>query len=104
MDEATYALIPEQLVLREIRFNVFQPGYRVRTLTVVTTLTDPEAFTAEDIAQLYGFRIVELPIPWYFDPHSKLSLVKDSIQMIIDIIQIRLNARRGVYNLSNRLK
>jgi putative transposase len=56
MDEATYALIPEKIVLREVRFNVFQPGYRVRTLTVVTTLTDPQAFTAEEIAQLYGFR------------------------------------------------
>ncbi len=56
MDEATYALIPENMVLREIRFNVFEPGYRVQALTVVTTLTDPEAFTTEDIAQLYGFR------------------------------------------------
>jgi hypothetical protein len=56
MDEATYALIPEKMVLREIRFKVFQPGYRVQSLTIVTTLTDPEAFTAEEIAQLYGFR------------------------------------------------
>jgi putative transposase len=56
MDEDTYALIPEKLVLREMRFNVFQPGYRVQALTIVTTLTDPEAFTAEEIAQLYGFR------------------------------------------------
>jgi len=56
MDEATYGLIPEKMVLREIRFKVFQPGYRVQSLTIVTTLTDPEAFTAEEIAQLYGFR------------------------------------------------
>lgn len=56
MDEATYALIPEKMTLREIRFNVSEPGYRVQVLTVVTTLTDPEAFTAQDIAQLYGFR------------------------------------------------
>lgn len=56
MDEATYASIPKQMVLREIRFNVFEPGFRVQTLTIVTTLTDPEAFAAEEIAQLYGFR------------------------------------------------
>lgn len=56
MDEATYALIPEKITLREIRFDVFEPGCRVQTLTVVTTLTDPKAFSAEDIAQLYGFR------------------------------------------------
>jgi len=56
MDEATYALIPEKLVLREVRFRIFQPGYRVQKLTVVTTLTDPQAFSAEEIAELYGFR------------------------------------------------
>jgi putative transposase len=56
MDEESYASIPEKLVLREMRFNVFQPGFRVQTLTIVTSLTDPEAFTAEEIAQLYGFR------------------------------------------------
>jgi len=56
MDEATYALIPEKVILREIRFNVFERGCRVQALTVVTTLTDPKEFTAEDIAELYGFR------------------------------------------------
>lgn len=56
MDEATYALIPEKMVMREIRFNVFESGYRTEALTIVTTLTDPEAFTAEDLAQLYAFR------------------------------------------------
>jgi hypothetical protein len=56
MDDATYASIPEKLVLREVRFEVFQPGCRVKVLTIVTTLMDPEAFSAEEIAQLYGYR------------------------------------------------
>jgi hypothetical protein len=56
MDEATYAALPDELVLREIRFNVVEPGRRVRTLTVATTLTDAETYSKEDIAQLYGFR------------------------------------------------
>jgi len=56
MDEATYALIPEKMRLREIRFNVVEPGYRTEALTIVTTLTDPEGFTADELAQLYGFR------------------------------------------------
>lgn len=56
MDEATYASIPKTMVLRELRFNVFQPGYRTKALTIVTTLTDPEAFSAEDLAELYAFR------------------------------------------------
>ncbi len=56
MDETTYAAIPEVLVLREIRFQVTEPGRRVRSLTVVTTLVDPEEYSKEDIAELYGFR------------------------------------------------
>lgn len=56
MDEATYAKIPQTMVLREIRFNIVEPGCRVRTLTVVTTLIDAHAYTKEDVAQLYGFR------------------------------------------------
>jgi hypothetical protein len=56
MDDATYASIPEKMVLREVRFKVIDRGCRVKELTIVTTLTDPEAFSVEDIAQLYGYR------------------------------------------------
>ena len=39
------------------------PGRRTETITVVTTLTDPKAYPAEDIAALYGLRWnVELDI------------------------------------------
>lgn len=63
MDEETYALIPERLTLREIRYNVVEPGKRTEKLTVVTTLTDASIYTPEDIAELYGFRWnVELDI------------------------------------------
>jgi putative transposase len=56
MDEATYQKIPETLELREIRFSVVEPGRRTRSIDVITTLTDAEAYTREEIAQLYGFR------------------------------------------------
>jgi hypothetical protein len=56
MDQTTYDAIPETLELREIRYQVVQPGYRSTTLTVVTTLTDPTEYTTEEIAELYGFR------------------------------------------------
>ncbi len=56
MDKETYAAIPDKITLREIRFNVIEPGRRVQTLTVVTTLIDAEEYSKEDIAQLYGFR------------------------------------------------
>ena len=63
MDQAEYDLIPEELEMREIRYHVVKPGYRTEILTVVTTLTDGEVYTKEEIAELYGFRWnVELDI------------------------------------------
>jgi putative transposase len=56
MDQATYEKIPETLELREIRYHVVEKGRRTKTLTVITTLVDPDRYTKEDIAQLYGFR------------------------------------------------
>ncbi len=42
------------------------------------------------LAQRRGYRIVEIPIPWYYNPDSHISVVKDSFQMAIDIFKIRL--------------
>lgn len=56
MDEETYAQIPETLELREIRYNIVEPGRRTRTIDVITTLVDPDQYSKEEIAQLFGFR------------------------------------------------
>ena len=56
MPEQQYAEIPETMTLREVRFDVRQPGRRTETLVVVTDLIDPEAYPAEMIAELYGYR------------------------------------------------
>ena len=42
------------------------------------------------LAQRRGHRIVEIPIPWYYNPDSHISVVKDSFQMAMDIFRIRL--------------
>ena len=63
MSREDYQQIPETMTLREIRFNVVIPGRRTTTITVVTTLTDADEYSAQDIADLYGFRWnVELDI------------------------------------------
>ena len=51
------------------------------------------------IARRRGYRIAEVPIPWYYSPETKISPVRDALQMISDIITIRRNARRGLYDL-----
>ena len=51
-----YEQIPETLTLRMIQFDVKVPGRRTETMTIVTTLIDPDAYPKEDIAELYGCR------------------------------------------------
>jgi putative transposase len=63
MSSEQYEKIPETLPLRELRFEITQPGHRAETITVITTLTDRQEYSKEDIAELYGFRWnVELDI------------------------------------------
>ena len=49
------------------------------------------------IARLRGYRIQEVPIQWYFSAESKISPVGDAMQMGLDLLAIRRNARLGLY-------
>lgn len=49
------------------------------------------------IARLSGYRIIEIPVNWYYNPYSKISVVGDSFRMGLDLFTIRLNAARGIY-------
>jgi glycosyltransferase involved in cell wall biosynthesis len=54
------------------------------------------------IARLRGYKILELPIPWYYKAETKVSPLKDAFQMFLDILTIRTNARQGLYNPRER--
>jgi len=56
MTAADYARLPETLKVREVRVRVGCPGQRTRVLTLVTTLLDPEKYSAKALARLYGLR------------------------------------------------
>ncbi len=63
MDEETYRRMPESITVREVKVHVTQPGFRIESLVVVTTLTDAKTYTKHDIAELYHKRwLVELDI------------------------------------------
>jgi hypothetical protein len=63
MDAATYDAMPESLEMRELHVQIREPGFRVRSLVVVTTLTNEHTYTKEDIAELYHRRwLVELDL------------------------------------------
>lgn len=50
------------------------------------------------IARRKGYRIVDIPIPWYFNADSRVRLIRDSFRMFFDLLTIRLNAIRGKYD------
>jgi hypothetical protein len=53
MDAATYDRMPDNLEVRELKVKVTQPGFRVNELVLVTTLRGGEAYTKEDLAELF---------------------------------------------------
>src|SRR3954451_18907909 len=56
VDRPTYHALPDAITVREARFRVEQPGFRTRSVVVVTTLLDPERATKEELAELYRAR------------------------------------------------
>jgi hypothetical protein len=78
MDEATYALMPDEISVRELRFRVTQAGYRVHEITLATTLLDPIAYTQDDLAKLYLGR-------W----NAELDLRSIKIVMQMDVLRCK---------------
>ena len=74
IDRKTYDSLPDFLTVRELRVLVEQPGFRTKSIIVVTTLLDPREFAKSDLAQLYRAR-------W----HQELDLrsIKTTLQMDI---------------------
>jgi len=50
------------------------------------------------IARQRGYKVIEIPIPWYFNSESKISVMRDSIRMALDLLTIRFNGLRGIYS------
>jgi hypothetical protein len=45
--------LPQTIVVREVRFQVTQPGFRTKSVTLVTTLLDAKAYPVWALAELY---------------------------------------------------
>jgi len=50
------------------------------------------------VAQLRGYKIAEIPVEWYYGEHSKVSPLRDAINMFREVCQVRLNGWRGRYD------
>ncbi len=50
------------------------------------------------IARKRGYTIAEVPIDWYYRSNSKIKPVQDTLNMLREIIQVRLNDLQGHYS------
>ncbi|HLH74107.1 MAG TPA: glycosyltransferase family 2 protein, partial [Chloroflexota bacterium] len=85
---------------RDAALDIF-PRLRVRTDDA--TVKGPMV-TGFDVEVLYlakklGYRIAEVGVDWYYAPGSKVDSMRDSLRMIADVIKVRINSRRGWYDL-----
>lgn len=49
------------------------------------------------LAMRRSYRVIEIPIPWYYNAGSRVRILRDSITMLTDLFRIRWNAIRGRY-------
>jgi len=85
-------------------FKVFR---REAALNIFSRMTVKRfAFDAEVvyIAKKFHFKIKELPISLQNPPNSTVRLFLDPLNMTLDLLKIRLNATRRIYNIPSRKK
>ncbi len=53
-----------------------------------------------NIAKRCGYKIKEVPIVWVNRVDSRVGIIKDSLEMFLDLFKIRFNILRGFYNVT----
>ncbi len=56
MSAAQFATLPNEIVLRELRYQVHQKGFRTKVMTLSTTLLDADIYSLPELADLYRRR------------------------------------------------
>jgi len=96
MSAEAWATLPTSLRVRELRYTIARPGYRVRTVTLVTTLLDPVRYPKEKVAEAYGLR-------WTIETclkHIKTTMKMDVLRcQTVAGIQKELTMFLLIYNL-----
>jgi len=60
---------------------------------------DPELLY---LARHHGLKTVEVAVRWAHSPATKVSMLRDSVQMFLDVLIIRWNALRGRYRTEKK--
>jgi hypothetical protein len=96
MSAEEYAALPAEITVRELRYRVETPGFRVGYVTVVTTLLEAEVYPAQEVAKLYFRRwLVEVNFK-----HIKITMNMDVLHcQTVDGVLKELTMFALVYNL-----
>jgi hypothetical protein len=96
MTDEQFAALPPEITVRELRYQVSTPGFRVREITLVTTLLDPQIYPKAELAELYRRRWqVELNFR-----HMKISMKMDVLRCkTVDGVMKELTMFTLAYNL-----
>jgi DDE family transposase len=96
MSAEAWAALPATLRVRELRYTIARPGFRVHTVTLVTTLLDAQRYPKEKLAEAYGLR-------WTIETafgHLKTTMKMDTLRcQTVRGIQKELTMFLLVYNL-----
>jgi hypothetical protein len=91
MTEAQWALIPQSIHVRELRYDIKTPGCRTRSIILVTTLLDSTRYSPADLAPLYAKR---------WEVETNLRHLKGPLG--IDVLRTKTVAGIQKYSLSSR--
>jgi dolichyl-phosphate beta-glucosyltransferase len=50
------------------------------------------------IALKRRYEMIEVPITWYYKPQSRISPLRDSVNMVFEVVRVRMNGLRGLYD------
>ncbi len=56
------------------------------------------------LARKLGYGITEVPVSWYYSPSSRVDPIRDTLRMIGDVLQVRSNDRKGLYDTAPQPK
>ena len=98
----TFNMIIRLLAVPGIRdtqcgFKFFTGGSAAKVFSA--TLLNGFGFDVEALylARKFGFSIGEIPVHWENSPATKVSVIKDTLPMLIDVVRVRLNDRKKLY-------
>ena len=96
LNKEAWLALPETLLIRELRYTIARPGFRVKTVTLTTTLLDPVRYPKDQLAEAYGLR-------WTIETcfnHIKTTMKMDVLHCeTVRGIQKELHMFLLVYNL-----